>query len=385
MMSQSEQISQLVIHTTQHGEPPTVTLVNDAPTATCDPKLLDAYNSVVDAQRLNWTSHQRLTRRLGEGGQGVVYLSERRGADGFTIPLAIKVFSPERFGDEESYAIAMRRNANMSARIAQIQHDNLLVVHNFVDRNCIRMLVMEWIDGFDLRHLLNNKRVKQMGESLEESQRKHVHDVVIRPGPQQAIFKPGMAVAVVRDCLAALKSLHEGNIVHGDIKPANIMIKRSGMAKIIDIGSAYALDDVPEKRTCTPTYAAPEVIEGGEATAKSDLASLGYVLLELLSGKAPFQKLKSYGDLVKAKRELPDRIAEILPPELSEDERLVNFCHRLVAYDPEKRFNTATEANLLEEGALGIHRQLVVSQQDSDYDHELHEFINALMIIDTED
>ncbi len=384
-MSQSEQISQLVIHTTQHGEPPTVTLVNDAPTATCDPKLLDAYNSVVDAQRLNWTSHQRLTRRLGEGGQGVVYLSERRGADGFTIPLAIKVFSPERFGDEESYAIAMRRNANMSARIAQIQHDNLLVVHNFVDRNCIRMLVMEWIDGFDLRHLLNNKRVKQMGESLEESQRKHVHDVVIRPGPQQAIFKPGMAVAVVRDCLAALKSLHEGNIVHGDIKPANIMIKRSGMAKIIDIGSAYALDDVPEKRTCTPTYAAPEVIEGGEATAKSDLASLGYVLLELLSGKAPFQKLKSYGDLVKAKRELPDRIAEILPPELSEDERLVNFCHRLVAYDPEKRFNTATEANLLEEGALGIHRQLVVSQQDSDYDHELHEFINALMIIDTED
>lgn len=384
-MSQTEHISQLVIHTTQHGEPPTVTLVNDAPATTCDPKLLDAYNSVVDAQRLNWTSHQRLTRRLGAGGQGVVYLSERRGSDGFTIPLAIKVFSPERFADEETYAAAMRRNANISARIAQIQHDNLLVVHNFVDRNRIRMLVMEWIDGFDLRHLLNNKRVEKMGERLEEEQRQHVHDVVIRPGPQQAIFKPGMAVAVVRDCLAALKSLHEGNIVHGDIKPANIMIKRSGMAKIIDIGSAYALDDVPEKRTCTPTYAAPEVIEGGEATAKSDLASLGYVLLELLSGKAPFQGLKSYGDLVRAKRELPNRIPELLPSELSDDDRLVKFCHRLVAYSPEERFNTATEANLLEEGALGIHRQLVVSQQDSDYDHELHELINTLMLIDTED
>ncbi|HAL14368.1 MAG TPA: serine/threonine protein kinase [Planctomycetaceae bacterium] len=384
-MSQTEQISKLVIHTTQHGEPPTVTLVKDAPAITCDPKLLDAYNSVLDSQRLNWTSHQCLTRRLGAGGQGVVYLSERRGSDGFTIPLAIKVFSPERFEDEESYSVAMRRNANISARIAQIQHDNLLVVHNFVDRNRIRMLVMEWIDGFDLRHLLNNKRVEKMGESLEEKQRQHVHDVVIRPGPQQAIFKPGMAVAVVRDCLAALKSLHEGNIVHGDIKPANIMIKRSGMAKIIDIGSAYALDDVPEKRTCTPTYAAPEVIEGGEATAKSDLASLGYVLLELLSGKAPFQGLKSYGDLVRAKQELPDRIPELLPPELSEDNRLVKFCHRLVAYAPEERFNTATEANLLEEGALGIHRQLVVSQQDSDYDHELHELINTLMLIDTED
>ena len=100
-MSQTEHISQLVIHTTQHGEPPTVTLVNNAPATTCDPKLLSAYNAVADSQRLNWTSHQRLTRKLGAGGQGVVYLSERRGSDGFTIPLAIKVFSPERFADEE--------------------------------------------------------------------------------------------------------------------------------------------------------------------------------------------------------------------------------------------------------------------------------------------
>ena len=384
-MQPTEHISELVIHTTQHGEPPTVTLVQGAQNNTCDPKLLEAYNTVVDAQRLNWTSHQRLIKRLGAGGQGVVYLSERRGADGFTLPVAIKVFSPERFADEESYADAMRRNAHISARIAQIQHDNLLDVHNFVDRNQIRMLVMEWVDGFDLRRLLNNKRVEKMGKSLEEKQRKHVNDVVISTGPKQAMFKPGIAVAVVRDCLAALKALHETNIVHGDIKPANIMIKRSGMAKIIDIGSAYALDDVPEKRTCTPTYAAPEVIEGGEATAKSDLASLGYVLLELLSGQAPFDGQKSYNELVTAKRDLPDRISKLLPSELAKDKRLVNFCRRLVSYKPEDRFNTAAEANLQDEGALSIHRQLVVAKQDSDYEHEMHELINNLMLIDPQE
>ncbi len=79
----------------------------------------------------------------------------------------------------------------------------------------------------------------------------------------------------------ALAALHRENIVHGDIKPSNVMLKRTGNAKIIDIGSAFEMDNPPPIRTCTPFYAAPEVLDGGEMTPRSDLASLGYVLIEI--------------------------------------------------------------------------------------------------------
>ena len=83
-----------------------------------------------------------------------MYLSQRRGADGFTLPVALKIFSPERYEDARSYDEAMSRIADVAARVSQIQQDNLLDVHNFVDRNRIRLMEMEWIDGYDLSQLL---------------------------------------------------------------------------------------------------------------------------------------------------------------------------------------------------------------------------------------
>ena len=80
------------------------------------------------------------------------------------------------------------------------------------------------------------------------------------------------------------------------------MLKRTGNAKIVDIGSAFDLGRAPARRTCTPTYAAPEVLDGGECTARSDLASLGYVLIEMLAGVPPFAGLTNFRDLLEAKR-----------------------------------------------------------------------------------
>ena len=97
------------------------------------PALMAQYRAILDAPRLDWTEHHRLLRRLGSGGQGVVYLGERRGADGFRLPVALKVFSPERYADAAAYDEAMARMARVAVRVAQIQQDNLLDVHNFVE------------------------------------------------------------------------------------------------------------------------------------------------------------------------------------------------------------------------------------------------------------
>ena len=341
-------------------------------------KLEKQYLEILSSQRLNWTVHHHLSRLLGTGGQGAVYLSDRRGADGFTIPVAIKVFSPEGFIDEPSYVEAMGRIARISARIAQIQHDNLLNLHNFVDRSGIRILVMEWIDGYDLRQLLNKKRLLQIRGEVSRRRWDYINRVIVTAEDKRPQLRPGVSMAIIRHCLAALESLHHEEIIHGDIKPANIMLKRSGLAKIIDMGSAFAMSDVPPSRSCTPAYAAPEVLEGEQATPQSDLASLGYVLVELLSGQAPFAGLKKYTDLVAAKQSLAGRLDQILPEQVTSNELLMSFCQRLVARNPEDRFQSAEAAELLGDGAAEFQRQQVLNDDRNEYDHEIHRLLEEL-------
>ncbi len=185
---------------------------------------------------MQWTTYHRLERLLGSGGQGVVFLSHRRGADGFTLPVAMKFFSPERFPKQAGYEHAMGRIGRVAAKVAQMQHDNVLNVQDFIDRNRVRIMVMEWIDGYDLRHLLSLQRLSAIQSRVTPRRWDYINSVIVTAGPDQARFKAGVAVAIVRDCLAALAALHRERIVHGDIKPSNIMLKRTGLSKVIDIG-----------------------------------------------------------------------------------------------------------------------------------------------------
>jgi serine/threonine-protein kinase len=348
----------------------------------CSDELLARYQLVINADRQSWTEHHRVIKLLGSGGQGVVYLAERRGADCFTLPVALKVFSPERYESERDYDEAMGRIAHVSAQVAQIQQDNLLDVQNWVDRNRIRIMEMEWVDGFDLRRLLMHKTLDRFRERVSSKRWKHVNEVIVTNGPMQPRLKPGIAVAIVRDCLAALAALHREKIVHGDIKPSNIMVKRTGNAKIIDIGSAFEMDHAPALRTCTPTYAAPEVLDGGPCAPQSDLASLGYVLIEMLSGVPPFPGLTTYRDLLESKRFLAQRLHTVVPQEVACNELLMNFCRGLIAPDPARRFPTAEAADLLQEGAAGFHRQLIKGNLASEYDNEIRLWLEELADLD---
>ncbi len=342
-------------------------------------ELIARFWQILQEQRLSWTEHHRLVRLLGSGGHGFVYLSEGRGSDDFTLPVALKIFSPEHFRDSESYNAAMRRVARVAAQVATIQQDNVLDVHHWVDRGWVRVMEMEWIDGFDLRRLLTSSMLDRLRKTVSAERFRMLDQVVVTAGPRQPRLKPGVAMAIVRDCLAALNALHSAGIVHADIKPANVMLKRTGNAKLIDLGSAFQIDAPPPQQACTPLYAAPESLLSGKWTPQSDLASLGYMLIEMLSGIPLFENLGTCQELGEAKLKLPDRLVHILPDEVVRNELLTGFCRRLVAADPAERFASAEEADLAQGGAAGFHRQLVKSDLSSEYDTDIRRWLAGLV------
>jgi serine/threonine protein kinase len=364
--------------TTTFLQPVATLTIDGHPAKRCPDALLEKYRQLVEEQRMSWTEHHRLLRLLGAGGQGVVYLSERRGTDKFTLPVALKIFSPLHYEDDRGYDEAMGRIAEVAARVAQIQQDNLLDVHNFVERNRIRLMEMEWVDGYDLDRLLSHEMLERTRERVSNRRWDYLNNVIVTSAPLQPRLKPGIAIAVLRECLAALAALHREGIVHGDIKPSNIMLKRTGNAKIIDIGSAFDMENPPARRSCTPTYAAPEVLEGGESSPRSDLCSLGYVLIEMLAGAPPFVGQTTFAELLEAKRLLVQRLHDRLPREVVCNELLMTLIRSLVAPDPSLRFPSAEAADMVKEGAANFHRQLVKGDLASEYENEIRLWLEEL-------
>ena len=150
--------------------------------------------------------------------------------------------------------------------------------------------------------------------------------------------------------------MHKNGILHGDIKPSNIMLDCYGSIRLIDIGSAFQLDSPPQRLAWTPRYAPPEVLEEDEWTKQGDLASLGYVLIELLSGQAGFKgslassnsvhtlDKETRSKLAESKRQLPGQLEQLIPVKARESKRLKELCKKLIDPDPAKRFASAEEA-----------------------------------------
>lgn len=342
------------------------------------PELSKHYREILSEPQLSWVEQHRMIRHLGSGGQGVVYLSERIGADQFSLPVALKIFSPDGYPDVPSYDASMARMAQVAARIAMIQQDNLIDVHNLIAIHGIRLLEMEWVDGFDLQALLTNRMLDRARQQVNTERWDYLNDVIVTAGTIQPRLKPGVAISVLRDGLSAISALHREGIVHGDIKPANLMLKRTGNAKLIDIGSAFEWVEGAAVRTCTPAYAAPELLEGNGGSPQSDLASLGYVLVEMLAGAPPFAGISGNHDLVLAKKSFVDQLQTTLPEDVVRNELLMNLIVGLIAPDPADRFPSAEAADLVEQGAANFHRQLVRGNLASEYENEIRVWLQEL-------
>lgn len=339
----------------------------------------------------------RLRYRLGRGGQGVVYLAECAGVDGFVNrDLALKLFSPRNYPTLDCYETDMQRIARVASIIAGIDQGNLLDIQRFEICGGIRLMIMKRIMGHDLRSLLNPNvldRVKHRDPALAAD----LTRVVATPGQRYTKFTPGAAVAIIRACLEALDRLHSRGVVHGDVKPSNIMITPEGDVKLVDSGSAFEWQKSHEPYFCTPRYAALEVLERGECTPRSDLASLGYVLVELLTGQPVFPdkrpptpretsmpqeastgiKPETDRELAEEKRQLPKSLDQVLAPH---SRLLRRLCRKLIEPDPERRFPSAHGAELY---AYEFVQELERADLACHFHNEFRRWLEALRDKDT--
>jgi serine/threonine-protein kinase len=329
-------------------------------------------------REFEWKANYRVVRLLGNGAQGVVYLAHRQGVDGYFTRVALKIFYRHEDGEETAYGDEMKRIAGQAQLVSRIQHDNLISIRDFVVIDGNRVMVLEYLDGLDLARLLDRRRLKSLKERLAPESWDHLNDVIVTDGEDHCRLKPGLAVDILRGCLAGLAALHHDNIAHCDLKPSNIMIKRTGTKKIIDIDSSCVL--APQQRAVrgTPYYMAPEQLHERRVELGSDIAALGYVLIEMLTGKQLFRHCKTKKELLEAKLVLPNRLDEVLPDDVLDAPVLAELVLKMVAVDPTERFADADAADLDRVGAVSFHRQLVRANMFTEYDRELAWWLEAM-------
>ena len=202
-----------------------------------------------------------LIRVLGKGAMGLVYEGRDPNLD---RRVAIKTIRVENLSDEAAaeYEVRFRTEARSAARL---QHPNIVSVYDS-DRDIdIAYLVMEYVQGEDLKHHLDKGDVYTLEQTL----------------------------SIMGDLLSALSYAHSQGVVHRDIKPANLLVIAGGRIKLADFGVARIQDSGDATRTQgtivgTLKYMSPEQLEGKPIDARTDLFAAGVVLYQLVTGQRPF-------------------------------------------------------------------------------------------------
>jgi serine/threonine protein kinase/tetratricopeptide (TPR) repeat protein len=208
-------------------------------------------------------SHYRITRQIGAGGMGVVYLARDEQLE---RDVALKVLAPGTLSDEE----ARRRFRCEAQLLAKLNHPFIEMVFDFGTVAGREYIVLEYIPG------------------------KTVHDL-LEGGPlaEEEVLRLGSMLA------AGLEAAHEKGILHRDLKPGNLILTPEGRLKILDFGLAIAQPAVLERQTegednqrkilaGTLPYMPPEQLRGEATDVRGDLYSAGAVLFEMATGKPPF-------------------------------------------------------------------------------------------------
>lgn len=241
----------------------------------------------------------RIVRPLGEGGMGRVFLAEVVGAGGFARRVVLKVVRDEL---DEALKHALLEEARVTATLV---HRNVVPVLDLHESGVQRLVVLEHIDGMDLRQLLQ----------------------------RTPLLDWPLAAFIAGEVAAALDYAHRRQIIHRDVSPANILLSWEGEVKLSDFGVAKIVGG--PGRAVGPThglkgklgYMAPEQMRAQPIDARADVYALGVVLYEMLSGKNPM----AAGPVV------PPR----LPPTVPSD--LAAIVLRAVERQRDDRFGSAAD------------------------------------------
>jgi eukaryotic-like serine/threonine-protein kinase len=267
---------------------------------------------------------------LGAGGMGEVYRARdtRLGRD-----VAIKVL-PEHLSTDPELKLRLEREAKA---ISSLNHPHICTLHDIGSQSGVNFLVMEYLEG------------QTLAERLSKG-----------PLPLDHVLKIATEIA------QALEKAHQQGIIHRDLKPANVMLTKSG-AKLMDFGLAkpklpIATQAVSSFTPSTPTmnlasltsaaspltqkgsivgtfqYMAPEVLQGAEADARSDIFSLGCVLYEMLTGRRAFEGKSQLSVFTAILEKDPEPISASQPSAPPMLDSLVTGC---LAKDPAERFQSA--------------------------------------------
>ena len=253
-------------------------------------------------------------RRLARGGMAQVYLARDRSLD---RPVAVKELVPE-FAVDPSFVERFRREAQAAAGLSNA---NIVGVFDWGEQDGTYFIVMEYVDGPSLAQVLR------------------------ADGP----LHPNRAAEIASEVAGGLGFAHSRGVVHRDVKPGNVLLTKSGQAKVTDFGIARALssadDDLTQAGSVmgTATYFSPEQAQGLSVDPRSDLYSLGVVLYEMVTGRPPFAgdtPLAIAYKHVQDQPPSPSTLMPTLPPGLEA------IIMKLLQKNPDDRYASAEDLRM---------------------------------------
>ncbi|TDI45629.1 MAG: serine/threonine protein kinase [Acidobacteria bacterium] len=216
---------------------------------------------------------------VGRGAMGVVYsaIDPNLGRS-----VAIKTMSIS----DSPHETELRKRFLQEAQAAgQLQHPNIITVHELFEEGDTAFLVMELLEGASLSALLKQKKAFSLAEKI----------------------------SIIDQIAAGLSEAHAHRIVHRDMKPSNVFVLRSGVVKVLDFGVAKVGDGELTKAGTvfgTVEYMAPEQVRGQSVTQQADIFSLGVVSYELLSGRNPFRADTLAASVFKIMSDNPSKLSD---------------------------------------------------------------------------
>ena len=288
-------------------------------------------------------SRYRIVEKLGHGSTGVVYKARDLRLERF---VALK-FLGTSVSDNEAVRMRFMREARAASAL---DHPNICTIYSIEGAEDGEMFIaMAYYEGENLQHRLARARL----------------DV-------------NQAISFASQIGLALSKAHSHGIVHRDVKPANVMVTRDGVVKLLDFGVALLGGSIrttqPGLAVGTPAYMSPEQARGEVCDARTDVWALGVVLYEMLTGQLPFRghhRLAMLNSILEDDPRPIDEFRSRVPPEIQ------HVISKALEKDPRQRYATAEAVAIM--GAMrGIMGQWLIAPDSVDLDAVRDNFIAGL-------